>query len=73
MHESISWVEAFPSGITTPAFSDGTLVKNVDPAVTTALDEKHYLFLESRPVSKILRTDILRTGLKSKRGRSLTI
>lgn len=45
VHESIAWVEAFPSGVSIPAFSDGTLVKSVDTAVLTALDEKHYLFL----------------------------
>jgi hypothetical protein len=45
VHESIAWVEAFPSGIGTPAFSDGTLVKNCDAAVIAALDAKHYLFL----------------------------
>jgi hypothetical protein len=46
VHESIAWVKAFPSGISVPAFSDGTLVKNVSSAVLAALDEKHYLFLQ---------------------------
>lgn len=45
VHESIAWVEAFPSGIAVPAFADGTLVRDCDVAVITALDDKHYLFL----------------------------
>ncbi len=48
VHESIAWVEAFPSGISTPAFSDGTLYKNCDAAVIAALDAKHYLFLRTQ-------------------------
>lgn len=45
VHESISWVKKFPSGISTPGFSDGTLVKNTTQAALAALDAKHYLFL----------------------------
>ncbi|MHB9003516.1 MAG: DUF2586 family protein [Coriobacteriia bacterium] len=45
VHESIAWVEKFPSGIPTPAFGDGTLVKNCSAAVITTLDDDHYLFL----------------------------
>ena len=45
VHESISWVEAFPTGITEPAFGDGTLVRNVTAAAIAALDTKHFLFL----------------------------
>lgn len=45
VHESIAWVEKFPSGITVPAFSDGTLVRDVEAAVITTLDGMHYLFL----------------------------
>ena len=32
VHESISWVKKFPSGISLPALSDGTLVRNIDKA-----------------------------------------
>lgn len=45
VHESIAYIEKFPSGITEPAFSDNTLVRNVSQAAITALDDKHYLFL----------------------------
>lgn len=45
VHESISWVEKFPSGISLPAFADGTLVKNCSAGVLAALDAKQFLFL----------------------------
>ncbi len=45
VHESIGWVQKFPSGIATPAFVDGTLLKNLDKAAVEALDTKRYLFL----------------------------
>lgn len=45
VHESISWVKKFPSGISLPAFSDGTLVRSVDKAWLEKLDIARYLFL----------------------------
>lgn len=45
VHESISWVKKFPSGISLPAFSDGTLVRSVDKAWLEKLDTACYLFL----------------------------
>lgn len=45
VHESISWVQRFPSGIDTPALADGALIKNLDRAVIEALDAKRFLFL----------------------------
>lgn len=45
VHESMAWVEAFPSGISEPAFGDGTLLRNLSAAAVAALDAKHYLFL----------------------------
>ncbi len=45
VHESISWVKKFPSGIALPAFSDGTLVRTVDKGWLEKLDTARYLFL----------------------------
>lgn len=45
VHESIGWVQKFPSGISTPGFVDGTLLKNLDRATVEALDGKRFLFL----------------------------
>lgn len=45
VHESISWVKKFPSGISLPALSDGTLVRSVDKAWLEKLDTARYLFL----------------------------
>lgn len=45
VHESISWVKKFPSGISLPALSDGTEVRNIDKAWLERLDTARYLFL----------------------------
>ena len=45
MHESISWVKKFPSGISLPALSDGTEVRNIDKAWLEKLDAARFLFL----------------------------
>ena len=45
VHESISWVKKFPSGISLPALSDGTEVRNIDKAWLEKLDAARYLFL----------------------------
>ena len=45
VQESISWVKKFPSGITLPALSDGTLVRSLDKAEVESLDNARYMFL----------------------------
>lgn len=45
VHQSISWVKQFPSGVSLPAFGDGTLLRNTDRARLEALDTARYLFL----------------------------
>ena len=45
VEQSISWVKQFPSGVSMPAFGDGTLYRDVDRAVVESLDEARYLFL----------------------------
>lgn len=45
VHQSISWVKNFPSGISLPAMGDGVLVRNIDKAVLEGLDTNRYLFL----------------------------
>ncbi len=45
VHESISWVKKFPSGISLPALSDGTLVRTLDKAWVEKLDAARFLFL----------------------------
>lgn len=45
VHEAISWVQKFPSGISTPGFVDGKLLKNIDSAVVESLDDKRFIFL----------------------------
>ena len=45
VHQSIAYVKEFPTGISLPAFGDGTLLRDVDRALTEALDDKgRYLF-----------------------------
>ncbi len=45
VHESISWVLKFPSGIDKPGMADGSVVSELDESVLTALDTKRFLFL----------------------------
>lgn len=45
VHQSISWVKQFPTGISVPAFGDGTLLRNLDSALIEQLDAARYLFL----------------------------
>ena len=45
VHEAISWVQKFPSGISTPGFVDGKFLKNIDSAVLESLDDKRFIFL----------------------------
>lgn len=45
VHQSIAWVEKFPTGIALPAFGDGTLLRDLDTAVVESLDAARYIFL----------------------------
>lgn len=44
VHQSIGWVKNFPTGINVPAFSDGTLYRDIDKALIEQLDAGRYLF-----------------------------
>ncbi len=44
VHQSIAWVKEFPTGVSVPAFGDGTKLKALDPAVVQKLDAGRYLF-----------------------------
>ncbi len=44
VHQSIAWVKEFPTGISVPAFGDGTLLRNMDKALVEQLDTARYLF-----------------------------
>ena len=45
VHQSIGWVKDFPTGISVPAFGDGTLLRDLDKAAIEALDAARYLFM----------------------------
>lgn len=47
VHQSIAWVERFPTGISVPAFGDGTLFRDLDTAVIESLDTSRYLFFRN--------------------------
>lgn len=49
VHQSISWVREFPTGVGLPGFGDGTLVRTLDKAVLEALDTAGYLYLTTYP------------------------
>lgn len=45
VHQSIAYVKKFPTGVSLPAFGDGTLVRDVDKALIETLDNTgRYLF-----------------------------
>lgn len=44
VHQSIAWVEQFPTGVALPAFGDGTLLRDLDTAIVESLDTARYLF-----------------------------
>lgn len=44
VHQAISAVKYFPTGVEVPAFGDGTLLRDLDTAVIEALDTARYLF-----------------------------
>lgn len=44
VHQSIGWVKNFPTGVSVPAFGDGTLYRDLDKALVEQLDKERYLF-----------------------------
>lgn len=45
VHQTISWVKNFPTGVNVPAFGDGTLYRDLDKALIEQLDKQgRYLF-----------------------------
>lgn len=45
VHQCIAWIKEFPTGVSLPAFGDGTLVRDVDKALLETLDSTgRYLF-----------------------------
>lgn len=44
VHQSIAWVKEFPTGISVPAFGDGTKLRELDAAVLEKLDAGRYLY-----------------------------
>lgn len=44
VHQCIAWVKEFPTGVSVPAFGDGTKLNALDPAVVQKLDAGRYLF-----------------------------
>ena len=49
VHQSIAWVREFPTGISVPAFGDGTLYRDLDKALVEQLDKARYLFFVTQP------------------------
>lgn len=47
VHESIAWVESFPTNISIPAFGDGKKYRALDEAVIETLDNSRYIFLRT--------------------------
>lgn len=47
VHESIAWVESFPTNIAVPAFGDGKKYRDLDEAVIETLDANRYIFLRT--------------------------
>lgn len=44
VHQSIAWVEQFPTNIALAAFGDGTKYRDLDSAVVESLDTSRYIF-----------------------------
>lgn len=47
VHQSIAWVEQFPTNIALAAFGDGTNYRDLDTAVVESLDTSRYIFLRT--------------------------
>ena len=44
VHQCIAWIKEFPTGVSLPAFGDGSLLRDVDKALLETLDTARYLF-----------------------------
>lgn len=44
VHQSIAWVKEFPTGVSVPAFGDGTKLRDLDRGIIDKLDKGRYLF-----------------------------
>lgn len=51
VNESISWVGKFPTGVTKPAFGDGTLYCDTDWAIIELLDRRRFVFFRTYGLS----------------------
>lgn len=49
VHQSIAWVKEFPTGVSVPAFSDGTKLRDLDRGIIDKLDKGRYLFFVTQP------------------------
>ena len=47
VHQSIAWVEQFPTNIALAAFGDGTKYRDIDTTVVESLDASRYIFLRT--------------------------
>lgn len=47
VHQSVAWIEEFPTNVALAAFGDGTLYRDLDTAVVEALDTSRYIFLRT--------------------------
>ncbi len=47
VHQSIAWVEQFPTNIALPAFGDGKKYRDLDTATIEELDAARYIFLRT--------------------------
>lgn len=48
VHQCIAWVKEFPTGVSVPAFGDGTLLRDLDRAMVEQLDTARYLFFDTK-------------------------
>lgn len=48
VHQCIAWVKMFPTGVSLPAFGDGTLLRDIDKALVEQLDTARYLFFVTK-------------------------
>ena len=48
VHQCIAWVRDFPTGVSLPAFGDGTLLRDIDRALVEQLDTTRYLFFVTK-------------------------
>ncbi len=48
VHQCIAWVREFPTGVSLPAFGDGTLLRDIDRALVEQLDTTRYLFFVTK-------------------------